>query len=49
VVTHGPGCATEPVVPALPADADTNTPASAANRNDTCAGSRKFVCVPEME
>jgi hypothetical protein len=33
----------------LPADAATKTPASAANRNETCTGSRKFVWVPEIE
>ena len=44
VVIHGPGCATVPPPgPALPADADTKTPASAANRNATSTGSRKFV------
>ena len=50
VVSHGPGCATVPVVgPLLPAEAETNTPASAANRNETCTGSRKSSVVPEIE
>ena len=37
------------VGPLLPAEAATNTPASAANRNATSTGSRKFVCDPLIE
>src|SRR6185295_18896553 len=50
VVSHGPGCATvETAGPLLPADAATNTPASAANRNATSTASRKLVRVPLIE
>ena len=35
--------------PLFPAEAATKMPASAANRNETSTGSRKFVCVPETE
>src|SRR4051794_30296002 len=44
VVVHGPGCATVEVAgPLLPADSATKIPASAAKRNETSTGSRKFV------
>ena len=50
VVSHGLGCATVLVVgPLLPAEAATNTPASAAYRNATSTGSRKLVAVPLIE
>src|SRR6186997_2975442 len=49
VVSHGPGCATLPTVPALPAEAATNTPASAANRNAISTASRKLLEVPLIE
>src|SRR6478736_1132368 len=43
VVSHGPGCATVLAVgPLLPADAATNTPASAAYMKAISTGSRKF-------
>ena len=49
-VTHGLGCATvEAPGPSLPADVATKTPASAANRNATSTGSRKFVREPLIE
>jgi hypothetical protein len=50
VVIHGLGWATVPVVgPLLPAEAETKTPAFAANRNAISAGSAKFVVVPLIE
>ena len=50
VVSHGLGCATvELAGPLLPAEAATNTPASAANRKATSTGSRKLVSEPLME
>ena len=50
VVSQGLGWATvDAVGPLLPAEAATNTPASAANRNATSTGSRKFVDVPLIE
>jgi hypothetical protein len=50
VVIHGLGCATVLVVgPALPAEAATNTPASAAYSQAISTGSRKLVCVPLIE
>src|SRR5829696_1586358 len=49
VVIHGLGCATCEAPLVLPAEAATYTPASAANRNATSTGSRKFVRVPLIE
>src|SRR5258705_7535879 len=50
VVIHGEGWATVDVAgPSLPAEAETKTPASAANRNAISAGSRKLVDVPLIE
>jgi len=50
VVSHGPGCATVDVAgPLLPAEAATNTPASAANRKAISTGSAKLVVVPLTE
>ena len=50
VVIQGPGCATVPVVgPLLPAEAATNTPASAANRKAISTPSAKLVVVPLIE
>src|SRR5262249_18723897 len=44
VVIHGPGLVTVPAPgPALPAAAQTKTPASAANRNETCSGERNVL------
>src|SRR5262249_60250550 len=41
VVIHGPGLVTVPAPgAALPAAAETKTPASAANKNATCSGAR---------
>ena len=50
VVIHGLGCATVPTFgPLLPAEADTNTPDSAALKNASSAGSAKLDVVPEIE
>ena len=50
VVSHGPGCATVLVVgPLLPAEAATNTPASAAYMNAISTASRKLVVDPLIE
>src|SRR6185295_12496460 len=50
VVIHGDGCATVAVAgPLLPAEAATNTPASAANRKAISTGSAKLVRVPLIE
>src|SRR4051812_13635953 len=50
VVSHGPGCSTVLVAgPSLPAEAATNTPASAAYMKAISTASRKLVLEPPIE